>query len=191
MPIPPGTPVRIADPAGGVTIAPHGTLTATAVDQPYRVAGHDDTVWVHLTPSFRGLGYDLASYPASWVTPIVPPPDSDLLAVAVEAFAAAVLSASAGPGPWDHLTCVKANALADILFTAGHDEAAAVLIRNHAEGDTDPADEHHRKFVHLVACVVCGKLTPLADTDGDTNGWTCRSLPCVLASAARADITGR
>ncbi|MCI4659655.1 hypothetical protein [Cryobacterium zhongshanensis] len=69
---------------------------------------------------------------------------SDELTAALVALAA--LSRGIGEGA-QHLTCTEAEALAEVLRAAGHEEAAAEIIEGHTAGDDDPDDEHRAGYL--------------------------------------------
>jgi hypothetical protein len=105
---------------------------------------------------------------------------------AVEVFAGIVEDSGPGFGPWDHLTCQEADALANILRTFGQYDAAQSLTQDHGCGDDDPADLHHGMYLYTTErdtfpsgpnvvgvearCARCGQTFNPADADDLTHG---------------------
>lgn len=59
-----------------------------------------------------------------------------------------------------HLTCIEAEALADLYFAFGRVEEGQSIITGHAYGDDDADDMHHRLYLELhdEACPTAGCL---------------------------------
>ncbi len=51
----------------------------------------------------------------------------------------------------EHLTCIEAEALADVYRAYGRADAAECIIRSHAWGDDDGSDRHHDLYRSLIS----------------------------------------
>lgn len=73
------------------------------------------------------------------------------LSQALARWADTAAASSPGPGPWDHHTCQEAEAAAELAHQAGRDDAAAAILRIHAEGDDHGDADHTPTLNRLTA----------------------------------------